>query len=391
MDYDFIVVGAGPVGSYLAKSLAVEGWSVGLFEKKKEVGEGVICSGILGRDAYEKFGLPGKVIIRNISSLKLFSPSLIELEYFREKPFAYIVDRRKFDKELVGEALREGVEVFLESRVFDVVREKDRISIKYYKNDREFSKTARCIIIASGTNFSLHKKTGLSVPGFLLWGNRVEVKGGEARGSVEVYILNEPDLSSFGWIIPMNGHTRIGSLSNKSNEESLKNLIYKSNGRFDMNLSKLERAPIVCGFSEKITGERLLAAGEAAGQVKTTTGGGIYYGLVGASIAVEILSKAAKANDFSGGSLREYKNIWVDMMGEEIRDGIMVRKVVSKLSPQIVDNVFNFLKKNPSVKEELEDKFSFDYHRDIIKSGIGFFLNKIPNKFYNFTSLFNRQ
>jgi len=388
MDYDFSVVGAGPVGSYLAKTLAVEGWSVGLFEKKREAGEGVICSGILGRNAYEKFGLPEKVIIRNISSLKLFSPSLVELEYLREKPFAYIVDRRKFDKELVEEALKEGVEVFLESRVFDVVREKDRISIKYYKNDREFSKTARCIIIASGTNFSLHKKTGLSVPGVVLWGNRVEVKGGEAKGSVEVYVLNEPDLSSFGWIIPMNGHTRIGSLSNKSNEESLKNLIYKSNGRFDVNLNKLERAPIVCGFSEKITGERVLAVGEAAGQVKTTTGGGIYYGLVGASIAVEILSKAAKANDFSGGSLREYKNIWVDRMGEEIKNGIMVRKVASKLSPQIVDNVFNFLKKNPSAKEELEDKFNFDYHRNIIKSGIGFFLNKIPNKFYNFTSLF---
>ncbi|MEJ2568855.1 MAG: hypothetical protein P8Z50_08325, partial [candidate division WOR-3 bacterium] len=64
------------------------------------------------------------------------------------------------------------------------------------------------------------------------------------------------------------------------------------------------------------------------------------------------------------------------------------RKVASKLSPQIVDNVFNFLKKNPSAKEELEDKFLFDYHRDIIKSGIGFFINKVPKKFSSFVSLF---
>jgi len=388
MDYDFIIVGAGPVGSNLSKSLAEEGWSVCVFEQKEEAGEGVICSGIVGQDAYEKFKLPVKAIIREISSLKLFSPSLVELEYLREKPFAYIVDRKKFDKELVGEAAREGVDISLDSRVFEINREKDRISIKYHKNGKEFSKSARCIIIASGTNFSLHGRMGLSVPGGILWGNRVEVKGGEEKGSVEVYILNEPDLSSFGWVIPMNGHTRIGSLSSKSSQESLKDLIYKSNGRFDVNLEKLEKAPIACGNTEKITDERVLAVGEAAGQVKTTTGGGIYYGLIGASIAFEVLSSAAKINDFSAGMLKKYEDIWVDRMGEEIRNGIMVRKVASKLTPKIVDNVFNFFKKNPSAKEELEEKFRFDYHRDIIKSGIGFFLKKVPNNFSSLTSIF---
>jgi digeranylgeranylglycerophospholipid reductase len=388
MDYDFIVVGAGPVGSFLAKSLSIEGWSVGLFEGKKEVGEGVICSGIIGRDAYGKFNLPEEAIVRKISSLKVFSPSLVELEYLREEPFAYIVERKKFDKELVKEASIEGVDISLESRVVDIQKARDRISIKYCRNDREFKKSARCIVIASGTNFSLHRKIGLSVPGSVLWGNRVEVKGGNGKGSVEVYILNEPDLSSFGWIIPMNGCTRIGSLSSKSSQESLKSLIYKSNGRFNVNFDKLEKAPIACGNSEKITGERVLAVGEAAGQVKTTTGGGIYYGLIGASIAGEILSNAAKINDFSAGRLKEYEDIWINRMGEEIRNGIMVRKMASKLTPQIVDNVFNFLKKNPTAKEELEDKFCFDYHRDIIKSGIGFFINKVPKKFSSFVSLF---
>ena len=388
MDYDFIVVGAGPVGSYLAKSLAGEGWSVCVFEKKKEAGEGVICSGIVGRDAYEKFNLPEKAIIREISSLKLFSPSLVELEYLKEKPFAYIVDRKEFDRELVEEALFEGTDIFFESRVYDLQREGNGVSVKYCRNSIKFGKTARCVIIASGTNFSLHGKMDLSVPSGVLWGNRVEVKGGEAKGSVEVYILNEPDLSSFGWVIPMNGHTRIGSLSSKSSQESLKNLIHKSNGRFDVDLKKLEKAPIACGNTEKITGERALAVGEAAGQVKTTTGGGIYYGLIGASIAFEVLSNAARINDFSAGRLKEYEDIWMNRMGEEIRNGIMVRKVASKLTPRIVDNVFNFFKKNPSAKEELEEKFRFDYHRDIIKSGIGFFINKVPNKFSSLTSIF---
>jgi digeranylgeranylglycerophospholipid reductase len=388
MDFDFIIVGAGPIGSYLAKSLAEEGFSVGVFERKKEVGEGVICSGIIGKDAYDKFNLPGSAIIRKISSLKVFSPSLIELEYDKEKPFAYIADRKIFDKELVKEATEEGVEIFQESKVFDIQKEKDRILIKYSKNDREFTKSARCVIIASGTNFALHKKIGFSAPENILWGNRVEAAGGDEKGSVEVYILSKPDLSSFGWIIPMNGHTRIGALSGRSSREPLENLIYKSNGRFNVSLDKVEKAPIACGNSKKIAEERVITVGEAAGQVKTTTGGGIYYGLIGASIAREILLKAAKADDFSVNTLKEYEKIWVEKMGDEIRNGIMVRNVVSKITPKLVDNIFDFLKKNPSVKEELENRFTFDYHQDLIKSGIKFFLNKIPNKFSSFTSLF---
>jgi len=73
-------------------------------------------------------------------------------------------------------------------------------------------------------------------------------------------------------------------------------------------------------------------------------------------------------------------------MGDEIKNGIMVRNVVSKITPRLVDNVFDFLKKNPSIKEKLESKFRFDYHQDVIKSGIKFFLNKIPKKFFSFSS-----
>ncbi len=388
MDFDFIIVGAGPVGSYLAKSLAEEGCSVGVFDRKREVGEGVICSGIIGKDAYDKFNLPGKAIIRKISSLKVFSPSLIELRYDKEEPFAYIADRKIFDRELVREASKAGAEIFLGSNVFDIHKEKNGILIKYSKNGREFQKSARCSIIASGTNFALHRKIGFSAPENILWGNRVEAIGGDGNGSVEVYILSKPDLSSFGWIIPLNGHTRIGALSAKSSREPLENLIYKSNGRFNVDMDNVEKAPIACGNSKKIAGERVIAVGEAAGQVKTTTGGGIYYGLIGASIAKEILLKAAKTDNFSDNTLKEYEKIWAERMGDEIRNGIMVRNVASKITSQLVDNVFDFLKKNPSIKEDLENRFTFDYHQDIIKSGIKIFLSKIPNRFSSFISIF---
>ncbi len=388
MDFDFIIIGAGPIGSYLGKSLVEEDFSVGIFEKKKEVGEEVICSGVIGKDAYDKFKLPEKAIIREVSSLKIFSPSLIELNYSQKEPFAYIADRKVFDKELFDNAVKLGVQGFLDRKVFDVDMSKDKIEIKYYENGKKLKKSARCVIVASGANFTLHKRIGISAPEKLLWGNRVEASGGNDNGSVEVYILSEPNLSSFGWIIPLNGHTRIGALSPESNQEPLYSLIYKSDGRFKVNMDTIKKAPIACGNSNRIYGERVIAVGEAAGQVKTTTGGGIYYGLVGASLAKEVLVKAAKTNRFSPNVLSEYEKIWNDKMGDEIRNGIMIRNMASKISSKLVDNVFDFLKKNPSVKEDLENRFTFDYHQDIIKSGVKFFLNKIPDKLSTFTSLF---
>lgn len=386
MDFDFIIVGAGPVGSYLADSLSEENFSVALFERKKEVGEEVICSGIIGREAYDKFALPEKAIIREISSLKLFSPSLIELDYNKEEPFAYVVDRRIFDKELFARVVNDKARVFLGCNVSGIERIKDGIEVTYYKGKERFRKSARCAVIASGTSFSLHKNIGISVPEKILWGNRVEVSGGNRESSIEVYILNEPNLSSFGWIVPLNGFTRIGVLSHDNGRRPLKNLIYKSNGRFNINLDVAEKAPIACGVSKEIVGDRVIAVGEAAGQVKTTTGGGIYYGLVGASIARRVLVKAYKTDTFSADVLSEYQKRWNDEMGDEIKNGIMVRNVVSKITPKLVDNFFEFLKKNQSIKEKLENKFRFDYHQDVIKSGIKFFLNKVPKKFFSLSS-----
>jgi digeranylgeranylglycerophospholipid reductase len=382
MDFDFIIVGGGPVGSYLGKAIVEEGFSVAVFERKKEVGEGVICSGIIGKDPYENFNLPEKAIVREISSLRIFSPSLRELSYSRKSPFAYIADRKILDKELFKEAVEKGVTGFLDSKVLSIQRDKDRILIKYLEKGKELQKSARCIILATGSDFSLHRRAGISIPNKLLWGNRVKVTGGNGKSSVEVYLLNKPNLSSFGWVIPLDGWTRIGALSESGGKESLESLITKSNGRFTIDMNKIEKAPIACGISNKLVSDRVIAVGEAAGQVKTTTGGGIYYGLIGASLAKDILVSAARANDFSARFLSRYEYNWKNQMGEEIKNGIMVRNLASKMTPRMVDTVFEFLEKNPSVKEELEDSFCFDYHKDIIKSGVKFLQNKISKKFF---------
>lgn len=64
---DVVIVGGGPVGLYLAGSLARSGLEVLTIEKKKEIGEDIICTGIIGQEAFTKFQLAPSSIDRSRS------------------------------------------------------------------------------------------------------------------------------------------------------------------------------------------------------------------------------------------------------------------------------------------------------------------------------------
>ncbi|MDD4353671.1 MAG: NAD(P)/FAD-dependent oxidoreductase, partial [Candidatus Nanoarchaeia archaeon] len=49
-EFDYLIVGAGPAGSYLAEKLAIKGFNVGLCDKKKIIGEPVQCTGLLTKE-----------------------------------------------------------------------------------------------------------------------------------------------------------------------------------------------------------------------------------------------------------------------------------------------------------------------------------------------------
>ena len=65
-------------------------------------------------------------------------------------------------------------------------------------------------------------------------------------------------------------------------------------------------------------GDRLVVVGDAAGQVKPTTCGGIYYGLLCADIATNNLHRALKRDDLSAKSLANYERGWKRKLGREL-------------------------------------------------------------------------
>ena len=112
---------------------------------------------------------------------------------------------------------------------------------------------------------------------------------------------------------------------------------------------------------------RLVVVGTAAGQVKPTTGGGIYFGLLCADIAANHLHRALVTNDLSAKNLSGYQRRWKRKLGRELRTGYWARKFYEMLSDRQIDRIFNIMKSSGIVEALQKDEdLSFDWHGGVV-------------------------
>lgn len=291
--HDVIVVGAGPIGSYTACLLAQEGLDVGVFEKNPFIGKDINCTGIVSAECIKKFDLPDEVILGQVNSIKAFSPSGRCLRYESAKPLAYIINRSLFDREINKMAVIEGAEIHLNARVKEVNNTGGVFEVKVKTEGKARTFRSRTGVIATG--FEINSLEGiLSGPKDFLYGIQTDIKVQDIC-DIEVYFGEKVAPGSFGWIVPTDDNSAKVGLITKENPAALLRRFLRNPliaHRLDTCESQIKCSPIPFGRIPKSYAERLIIVGEAAGQVKTTTGGGIYFGLLCSEIAVRTILKA---------------------------------------------------------------------------------------------------
>ncbi len=368
--YDAIVVGGGPVGSYVAYQLAEQEHRVLVLERKSRAGERVCCTGIIGQECVNAFTIEDKVILRRVNSASLFSPSGNRLHLRREKPQACILDRVAFDISMAERAQHAGADYNFNSRVKDVTISEDCAIVTVSCLGKESEITTKSVVIASGFTPGLIGRLGLGGFRDFTIGVQVEVKT-PGTDEVEVY-FGDVAPGFFGWIVPTTpSMARVGLMSRQKPGLYLRNWLEQL-----VSCGKITSADVSISYGgiplkplTRTYGERLIVVGDAAGQVKPTSGGGIYYGLLSAEIAAETLHQALADDDLSAKRLAHYERAWRKKLGRELRTGYWARKLFERLSNRQIDRLFETVRAG-GIDEALlkAEDIAFDWHGRMIVS-----------------------
>ena len=112
-------------------------------------------------------------------------------------------------------------------------------------------------------------------------------------------------------------------------------------------------------------GDRLLAIGDAAGLVKPTTGGGIYYSLVAARIAADDVADGAPRNDLSARGSRPTSSAGAIGCPREFQAQTRLRLVAHRMNDSDIEHLFD-LARTDGVMPIVRRTATFNCHRTLI-------------------------
>ena len=122
----------------------------------------------------------------------------------------------------------------------------------------------------------------------------------------------------------------------------------------------------------KTYSNRVLVVGDAAGQVKPTTGGGIFYSLMASEIASGALDRALEEDKLSANRLGAYQREWKALLSNELEVGYSARRVFEYLGDSHISSLINQASVNGFAAELAgSPDVSFDWHSSMIGKIIG--------------------
>ncbi|MCK5594324.1 MAG: NAD(P)/FAD-dependent oxidoreductase [Candidatus Aenigmarchaeota archaeon] len=347
LNTDILIVGAGPIGTYLAEKLASKGISVLVIDKKKEIGKHA-CSGLVSTRLDSFVELEESLIEHKIKG-SIFNSKKEKFAIKKDEVQAYVLDRVAFDQFMAKRAEASGAKILTDTPFLDY-EIKDKMIYASTPNETIRSKL---LIGCDGAGSPVRKKSGLD-SGQLTTVNGIIGYTDEKNNSDLVELFYGKDIAPgfFAWKIPRGNRTEYGLASGKDHIEHFNRFIS------DHKIDKTYTHPICFGHLESTVADNVLLLGDAALQVKPFSGGGIIYGLMCADIAVEVIENAFAKNSFDKSVLLDYDKRWRQRLKDKIDLGLGIRKTLDSLSDKELDTFFLMLLKN---KKDIETSGDMDF------------------------------
>jgi len=336
--YDAVVVGNGPSGSVAAchGSAQYDVLIVGAGERRVE------CAGLISRSGMRRIGVDRRdFVLNSVRGAKIYSPGGVEVVVDGGADTAYAIDRPAFDRHLLDKAVDCGAR-YADDWVKSIngqvtLRSGERIE-------------ANKIVLATGTDYTLQINSGIPRPREFLIGGQYEMEVECDKDYVELH-FRVPDF--FAWVIPLGDRARVG-LCVKTNprpyiDSFVKSL--KAQGRLKSDKILAESFGIIPVHDPALRTQfsNIVTVGDAAGQVKASTGGGVIFGAIAAENALS----------------PDYERIWRKQIGWDMRLHLLIHRSLNRLSDRGKDRLFSILKEH---HRSLERGGDMDFAAQTIKS-----------------------
>jgi len=400
MDFDLLIIGAGPAGSFAAELLAKSGAKVALFDGRPE-GEPKACGGGVTAKALNAWPHLLNAVGRTITELDLYSPSSKRLHLALDEPFA-IYSRIAFDGYLRERAREAGAHVISEKiSARNTKRTRDGWRVV---SDSGAEVKGSFLIGADGANSGIAKMLAGPLPPSdmeVAFGYRAPLPANSVAPTAVAFL---PGWVGYAWAFPRPDHISFGIATTQDafEHEPLDDLLWQfmigyyeqCDGRdvkFWNNETKTpERTRIqehlrataeryaarIPGLApktwdtRKVSGDDWALLGDAAGFADPVTGEGIYYALRSAELFAET---------YMSGLPQSYEQRWREDFGAELRRAAQMRRRFygNFWGAPFTERMIEFARGHRGVKRVLGDLVAgeqgyVDLKKKLVKSALSF-------------------
>ena len=357
MSFDVVIGGGSVAGLLCAREIASKGFSVIVIEEDYEIGTPEHCGGLVSLSGLEELGvIPFRKIFEHmIESAKVSSPNGESFTINSKKQKVVEISRRELDKQIAFQAQKNGAVIkvktsFQEMTDTGIRTNEEKIDCKIF-------------VDARGVSSLIHKdRTGiLSSAQYEIYADWIH------KGKVEVIFDQEKYAGFFAWVIPSGeGKGKVGVAGKGIKVSETLDNILRDKGEYS-TIRKIFAPIWIKGPIKNFVEGKTVIIGDAAGQAKPTTAGGIFTSGMGGIYAGQAISEFLKTNNSE--DLKQYQKKWTERFGKEFEKQILARKLLERIDNNTINKLFESI--TPEIIKEISEKDDFDFHTGSIIKLLG--------------------